>query len=288
MLTLKNWFAFILTIALTPQAFATDTGYPNDTELVSLPQYCQVKLRKKPADPEYKMWEATLGPDFIHTHHLCAGLNFVNRHYRARSEYDRKYYLQSSLGEFGYMITHASPSYSLMPDVYINRGTALSKLGRSSEAAVDFQKAIELNPRLPKAYSVMADFYVDIKLQGKALATITEGLRYVPNSKMLQRRYAELGGKQPFPEPYADAAGTQETQAAKAKEPGPAQTSEPAEVSSETAPESKPSAETPNTQPAAAGAIGMPGNPWCRFCPDPSPSTKPVSKPAPPMTGSEP
>ncbi|PWB59961.1 MAG: hypothetical protein C3F18_00310 [Nitrosomonadales bacterium] len=287
----RNLLIFwLITLSLPMPALATDTGYPTDSELSSLPGYCQIKLRQKPGDLGYNSWLGILGPDFIHTHHFCAGLNFINRHYRASSEYDRKYYLQASLPEFAYMITHAAPSYSLMPDVYINRGTVLSKLGRSSEAVADFLKAIELNPRLPKAYTVMADLYVNIKLQGKALATITEGLRYVPSSKMLQRRYAELGGKPPFPEPYADAVVTQETQAAKAREPGPAQTSEPAEASPKAALESKPGAETPNAQPAAAEAeaIGMPGNPWCRFCPDPAPSANPVSKPVPPTTGTEP
>lgn len=267
MLIWKNWFVFIVVIVLVPQAFATDTGYPNDTELVSLPNYCQVKLRKKAGEPEYKTWESTLGPDFIHTHHFCAGLNFINRHYRARSEYDRKYYLQSSLGEFGYMITHASPSYSLMPEVYINRGAALSKLGRNGEAISDFQKAIELNPRLPKAYSVMADFYTNIKLQGKALAIVTEGLRYIPNSRMLQRRYDELGGKQPFPEPYELATDNVQQSVEIAEESPPSEPKADSDVAGKSEPDStEPQLRTQQNQ--SEQLIGTPSNPWCRFCTD--------------------
>jgi len=265
-----------ITIICMP-AHATDTGYPNDVELRSLPEYCQVKLRQKPGDAGYNTWLNILGPDFIHTHHFCAGLNFINRHYKARSVYDRKYYLTASLPEFGYMITHAAPTYSLMPDVYMSRATALSKLGRAGEALTDFQKAIQLNPKLPKAYAIVSDYYSDRNLKDKALAMISEGLKQVPDSKMLQRRFLELGGKKPFPEPYIDAVKAEPPSALE-------QPDKPASAAYHGAADAPTRAQTPPAvEPAPATpppAIGVPGNPYCRFCPDPAPVPVPAAGPA--------
>jgi tetratricopeptide (TPR) repeat protein len=267
----------LLIITFTISAFcapgyATDTGYPNDAELRSLPEYCQVKLRQKPGDPGYQRWLGILGPDYLHTHHYCAGLNFINRHYRARTAYDRKYYLTASLGEFGYMITHASPTYSLMPDIYMNRAIALSKLGRDGEAIVDFQKAIQLNPKLPRAYAMVADYYSDRKLKDKALAAVTEGLKQIPESKMLKKRFLELGGKEPFPEPYHSVA-TEEPAAASSETGSSSVPPQPdAKTEHESTQPSAPAPETTNDAPRPA--IGSPGNPWCRFCPDPAPDER--------------
>lgn len=254
-------------------AYAADTGYPNDSELRSLPEYCQVKLRQKPGDPGYTTWLGILGPDFIHTHHFCAGLNFINRHYKARSAYDKKYYLTAALPEFGYMVTHAAPTYSLMPDVYMNRGVALSKLGRDGEAIVDFQKAIELNPKLPRAYAMVGDYYAERKLTDRALAAITEGLKQAPDSKMLQRRYLELGGKKPFPEPYAPPVREQLDTAQQGSQASADQSKGATDTTTETS--TQPEVKATETDPTAsqpAQPIGTPNNPWCRFCPDPEPA----------------
>jgi tetratricopeptide (TPR) repeat protein len=263
----------LITPIVCAPAYAADTGYPNDSELRSLPEYCQVKLRQKPGDAGYSTWLGILGPDFIHTHHFCAGLNFINRHYKARSAYDKKYYLTAALPEFGYMVTHAAPTYSLMPDVYMNRGVALSKLGRDGEAIVDFQKAIELNPKLPRAYAMVGDYYAERKLTNRALAAITEGLKQAPDSKMLQRRYLELGGKKPFPEPYAPPASEQLDTAQHGSQTSPNQTKGTADTTKETTvqPEVKAAETDPTTSPPTQ-PIGTSSNPWCRFCPDPVPA----------------
>lgn len=261
------WIGYLLMFIVPAPVFATVVGYPTDVELASLPQYCYVKLRNKFGGPEYQSWKGILGADFIHTHHFCAGLNFMNRYSKAYTAYDKQFYLKSALTEFGYMIDHAAPTYSLMPEVYLNRGTAFSKLGKINEAMSDFRKAIELNPRLPKAYTMMADFCVEKKLQDMALATITEGLRYAPNSKMLQRRYVELGGKKPFPEPYEQAAVDVQPSTEKTEKALPAQSKEDSDNMVKSAPDPmKPQSRAQQSQPGQA--IGVPGNPWCRFCTD--------------------
>jgi len=63
------------------------------------------------------------GRTFIHTHHYCSGLAQINRYYRARTRQQKTYSLQGANGALSYMVSHASPSYSLMPDVYLKSWT---------------------------------------------------------------------------------------------------------------------------------------------------------------------
>lgn len=242
-------------------------AYPTDSELSSLPAFCKVKLRHRFDSPEYKNLQASLGPDFEHVHHYCAGLNFNNRYYRSVDVEDKKFYLRSALGEFAYMTSHAKPEFSLMPEIYLNQAITYSLMKDMGNAIASLQKAISLNPRLARAYIMLADHEAELKMESKALSTVTEGLRQIPNSKPLQKRYLALGGKLPFPEPYQkpeerEAVAAEKDMAKEADMPGAtheqAQSGEPS-TTGET--EATP---TVNEQPA----IGMPGNPWCRFCPD--------------------
>ncbi|MGC2048957.1 MAG: tetratricopeptide repeat protein [Gallionella sp.] len=261
------WFSYSLIFIPAVPAFATETDWAKDSEISSLPQYCQARLRKKHGSPEYKTWEGILGPNFVHTHHFCNGLNLINRYYKALNQYDRHFYLNAAIKEFDYMINHAAPTYSLMPEVYLNRGFALSKLHRDGEAIVDLMKALKLTPRSPRSYITLADFYADRKLTDKALATVTEGLKYIPKSNLLQRRYEELGGKQPFPEPYEQATAVVQPSTEKAEKALPAQSNEDSDATSKSKQKpTEPQQSIQQSQPAQP--IGVPGNPWCRFCTD--------------------
>jgi tetratricopeptide (TPR) repeat protein len=144
--------------------------------------------------------------------------------------------------------------------MHFNRGKALRLLGRSPEAVSDWSKARTLDPEYVPSYIALADYYAEIKQQGKALEMVSEGLRYVPASKGLQRRYQELGGKPPFPEPYERP--VEKNVAAETK------TTTDTAAADKTTPDTR---ETVTPKPAETKpAIGMPGNPYCRFCPDQS------------------
>jgi len=267
-----SWTAGLLILVVFSPAFATETGYPTDKELRSLHPYCTALIRGGSQSAEYKHWAGIVGPGFGHGHHLCQGLNLINRYYKATSAYDRKYYLGASLPEFGYMITHAEPTSSLMPEVYLGRGTALWKLGRNSEAIKDLLKALELNPKYPRTYATLVEFYMEKKLKAKALDTLTEGLKHIPDSKMLQRRYVELGGKKPFPDPYQPVA-TEEPATVKSGDDAapvkPAEAANKKETGTQPVPRE---AETDSAPSTPQPVIGTPNNPWCRFCPDPAPA----------------
>ena len=259
----KNLGVSLLLSMACAQAGAAEPWAPSDAEMASLPPYCKARMKSGQGSQDYKTWEASLGKDFIHTHHYCAGLNFINRYYRARSNNDKRFNISNAEGNLQYMVSHADPGYSLMPDVHLNLGVVYSLSNQPAKAIAHFNKAIELNPRQPRAYSSLADYYVKGKQTGKALDIVTEGLRHNPDTKSLQRRYRELGGKLPYPEAIASVPPT--APAAEASEPAasaamPASGAEPAAVAPVTPP--------PAEQPIEPPKIGSPTNPYCRFCPD--------------------
>lgn len=256
-----NWNrmgAGVLLAAIGMHAHAVEPWTPSDAEMASLPPYCKARMKSGQGSADYRTWESTLGKDFLHTHHYCAGINFINRYYRSRTAQDKRFNLNQAQTNLQYMVTNADPGYSLMPDVYLNLGVVYSLRDQPVQAVAHFNKAIELNPRQPKAYSALADYYVKTKQQAQALETVTDGLRHNPGAKSLQRRYTELGGKLPYPAPVVE-------QAPLAEPVKPEQPASPAAVDS-AQPETR--AEPSDPTPAAEPKIGSPTNPYCRFCPD--------------------
>lgn len=288
--------AILLTVSLT--AYGTPAsllGYPRDDELKLLPSFCTAKLKHKYNDPEYQAVLSVHGPDFEHSHHYCAGINFLRRYYQAQNPPDRRFMLVEATNNLTYMVTHAKPDYLLMPDVYLNRGKAYALGKHTAEAMADFLKAIELNPKLGKAYLELSDLYKEIKQSDKALAVLTDGLRHLPQSKALKRRYDELGGKKPYPEPYAPPEEKKEVVEAPPQKPDDALTpaavrakregEQPAPARDEGA--TSATAATPeNSATPAPAASGSARNPWCRFCaedgaapPNPQPPSTPAAQP---------
>lgn len=228
---------------------------PTAAEMAALPAYCGARFNE--GSEAFKTWRSTVGGDFIHIHHYCAGLNFLNRSYGMSSTKDRQGTLGGALREFDYVLTHASPEFYLRAEILMNRGVALSQLKRPGEAIANLNQAIEKNPQLPRAWMTLADMYDAQKQRAKALETVTEGLRHNPGTRSLQRRYTELGGKLPYPEPIKPEPPAQ------AATPPTAEPAASAAEPVETAP-----AQTTEVPETTAPKIGSPTNPYCRFCPD--------------------
>lgn len=246
---------------LTPIPSALANWAPTQAEMAALPAYCAAKFDEGRNPEAAKMWRASMGGDFSHIHHYCAGLNFLNRG-RGTFGSGRNGVLGAAVREFDYVLSHASPGFYLRAEILMNRGIALSLLKRDGEAVGNLLEAIKLDARQPRAYMTLADLYDKQKNRGKALETVSEGLRQNPGTKSLQRRYTELGGKLPYPAPAEAAPAVAEA----AKPPAETPASDPATQPAE--PASAASAPTPAVEPIAQPKIGSPTNPYCRFCPD--------------------
>lgn len=253
---------FILLVLQAVPVFAEWT----DQELAVLPPYCAARIRHIPG--QYEHWSEVLGPDFLHTHHYCDALGSINRYYAARSPQTKTFELQNALGGLNYMMNHASESYSLMPEIYLNRGLVLTLMKKDGQAIKDLLKALELDPKLIRGYTLVVDFYAKVKRPDEALKVVTDGLRHNPGNARLQRLYKESGGKLPYPEPIEPEPEKSLPPPTTAAAPSPAPLQAPA-VDDTPPAQAEPSTPADESPPAKA-KIGTPSNPWCRFCPEPA------------------
>ena len=175
---------------------AYDPSWPSVSDLPLLPPYCKAKLFDTADSPEYAKWEATLGAGFEHTHHYCAGVNFVNRANKTfGNKSEQAQLLIQALNEFNYVIKHAPATYVLIPEIHVQKGRVLVRLKKNAEAIQEFHRAIELNADYVAGYTALSDQYKDMGSPGEAKQVLQKGLARLPDSKALLRRLNEVDVK---------------------------------------------------------------------------------------------
>lgn len=243
------------------------TGFLVCATLISLLQSIEAAADFAKTPQEEAMCQALIydGHDtsdhrnWMHMHHFCDCMRFTNRAYSAIGNWNAvRGNLQAALDGCDYVLKATTPDFYMRAEVHLQKGKAL-RLDRQENKAVDeFMEAIRGNPELAQAYVELADIQARNKKSGEALKTVTEGLRHAPDSKPLKRRYTELGGKLPYPDPVATV--PVEPQVAKPDEAIASTPVVPVESTSDT-----PAA--PAVEPVVQPKIGSPKNPYCRFCP---------------------
>lgn len=166
-----------------------------DAELAALPPFCTAKMKGENASHFVAQFGAR---NWIHMHHYCGGLKFVNRA-RAYPK-DRSNYLTRAKSEYRYVIKHATPDFWFRPQVYLDLARVHIQLGEKADAQSQLLAAIAFNRSFEAAYVSLIELQVGMGSRGLALETATEGLKYLPDSKRLQKAYLGNGGKTPFPE----------------------------------------------------------------------------------------
>lgn len=236
---------------------------PTDDEFKVLPNYCWVKMKTPENGPEYLTMRSQYGQDFVHVHHYCAGMNFANRSVRLLDPKDRIYYKNKAFTNYKYMFDHADQSFNLMPDIYVSRGRLYQSDGNARLALLDYAKAVELNPKHAGAHLAIVELHKKAKRNEEALEAAIEGLKRVPNSRALQKRYYELGGKDPLP----GSDEVKEVSEAKAVDTVVEQGVISQQSESKSA-EPKFDAKSIDGEKDNSVPYGTAGNPWCRFCPE--------------------
>jgi hypothetical protein len=218
--------------------------------------------------------------NWMHMHHFCDCIRFTNRAFAAMNRpSDMKYNLQVGIGGCNYVLGHTTPNFYMRPEVHLQKGKAVLLGKQDAQAASEFLEAIHGNPNLAQAYVELSNLMARIGKKSEALKWVIDGLRHVPENKSLQRRYTDLGGKLPYPEPVK----TEQPASASPVAPPQASATSTGEASDQKSPvveqkgsELPPAVGTPPTaQPtppaspdtSSKAPIGSPSNPWCRFCP---------------------
>jgi hypothetical protein len=255
------WFGFIF-LALSPPAAADNYTKTPEEEAM-----CQALIWNRKVERD---------PNWGHMHHYCDCVRFTNRAYRVmgKSKVDFSYNLDVAMNNCGYVVSHVTPDFDMLPEVHLQMGIIHSLQGLDALAAGEYTKAMNGNHKLVRAYIGMAEFFIKSNDKKQALNTITEGLKSNPDSKALKRMYGELGGKMPYPAPVLPAEDSPRNQPDKAAVTTP--------PSAAVSPAPATAAGTPaDTSVEERTQIGTPTNPWCRFCPD-TPPAPPASSPSMP------
>ncbi len=221
------------------------------------------------------------------SNHECDCVRFINRAYSVmNNKAALKYNLGEAIGGCNYNLSHSGANNPWAPNAHFQIGLAMKLKNNPIGAISSFGKTLELNPRHQQAYSEMANIYFGLKNKKKALEIATEGLRWIPDSKPLQRQYNRAGGKLPYPTPYEKVKSTPKAEIK--EQPIPAKDSTTPEPATPTLPEPQKVIETTQSsqtknqsEQQISEPIGSPKNPWCRFCPD-TPATKADPSPSNP------
>ena len=241
-----------LGVGLGMQAASAAPFAPSASELAVLPPFCKAKLSADPSDDA--PYAASIGPDWLHIHHYCFGLNFANRYFqdfgnRVAQADD----LKEGINNYDYVLEHATPDFWMRAEIGTQKARLLAAAKGNAQAIAALQIALQANADYAPAYAVLSDVYRDTGQKAKALASVEQGLQHAPLDKPLQRRYKNLSGKAFVVPPAAAVAPDKKAPDAIGK----------AATAPATTPSLKPSADAAQ----APDKIGIPGNPYCRFCP---------------------
>lgn len=234
---------------------------PTPSEMQLLPDFCRARFAGQKS-PEFQAWAERLGRNYFNSlHHYCAGINYTKRYLNRVNDKKRDYYLSRAVPEIDYVAKGMPPDHPLADVIYFNRGMANQLMQKDAAAIADYTKAIDRNPTHENAYLSLADINSKLGNKAKALDIVVAGLRNIPDSKGLQKKYLSLGGKEPFPAPLV-------TKAPKTESPQPIEPSAAPEatIANDSAPDVATGSETATTK-STASPIGTTQNPYCRFCP---------------------
>ena len=174
---------------------------PTEQELKSLPPYCTARLSmSKPLanEEQIKRWQNILGDAFLHIHHYCNGLNFLNRIHRAIG--DKNYLLGRALQNFQYMY-RIPENHFLRPELELNIGQVHYMADQIPQAMASFRKAIQMKPSYERAYLLLSFCFRRVGDRTSAVRALQEGLTKVPDSRALQNalRWMNSANDKPAP-----------------------------------------------------------------------------------------
>lgn len=238
------------------------------TEYSALPSYCQ-KLATSSIGllPQLNLTPSELGAiqGISGYHHYCRMTVLRMRYFREMDSYKKGHILDLIINEAEYTIKYSNPDAPLMTSAYIEKARALVDQGQNGKAIIEYGNAARSNPKDAAPYLDLARLYEKLSNKKKALEIVTDGLKHNP-SKSLQRRYLELGGKEPFPTPDIEMATPID------KPPKPQSSAEPVATKQITTQDTVPPnnaspQQAPHTLDNSVDTNKSSGNSYCRFCP---------------------
>ena len=96
---------------------------PTAEEVAMMPDYCQAKMGGNAE--RYQYWNQRMGPDkFVHLHHYCHGLKQMNRLKLTLDKQQRRYIVQTAIGEFDYVLRNWPDGFYLKNEAKVQKTQA--------------------------------------------------------------------------------------------------------------------------------------------------------------------
>ena len=96
---------------------------PTAEEVAMMPDYCQAKMGGNAE--RYQYWNQRMGPDkFVHLHHYCHGLKQMNRLKLTLDKQQRRYIVQTAIGEFDYVLRNWPDGFYLKNEAKVQKAQA--------------------------------------------------------------------------------------------------------------------------------------------------------------------
>jgi len=118
------------------QVFAQLNPAGTPAEQALLPRYCQVKLKDDNTTPEAKSFVSQFGfANWLHLHHYCYALNYLNRANKAGGAKARDSLRRSAAADYRYVLGKSRPDFWMRPQLLVELGRLHIQL---NEAAATF------------------------------------------------------------------------------------------------------------------------------------------------------
>lgn len=190
---MRKLLFFITVFCLSLHAYAAPVKKDWKQATQFLPPYCKDRA-KGINSTEFSRWKRTLGDAYIHAHHYCNGVYAEQMARGTTNQAERRQWVSTVLGEMAYVSRHCGPRCPLYPEMHSRWAWALSANGQPVEAIEHYQMVIKARPRYAPTYVKMSEIYIDLKQPDAARKVLDQGLKLKPDSELLQKRRATLGG----------------------------------------------------------------------------------------------
>lgn len=176
------------TLAWMPRAHGTHMDVTLD-DLKRLPAYCGYTLRLHRTDlgpmppgggETLRKFEERVGCGSLW--HYCSGLRDLN--ILGQFGY--------ALAEFDYVLPRCAPNAAFKPEILTNKGRAFIGLGHYKDAVGVLTEAIRRDPKYVAAYAELSKVFLQVNNLVEARKILEEGLKQVPDSKLLQVRLGRV------------------------------------------------------------------------------------------------
>ncbi len=158
----------LISLLAARQSFAYWDFRPTPLEWASWPEYCQAQYQwvnagyyreyaSKFPEGTVDSWRSRVGPDtFIHLHHYCASVVWLNQARVTADKAQRGHLLGNAYDNALYTFSRADPSGPLYPTMAGTLAQIQTEQGHAEDAMETLNASIQAQPNQPQPYLLLA------------------------------------------------------------------------------------------------------------------------------------